>query len=86
MSYANVSLKRRSFGETMRRDAWLQPLVVFGLSIFLVYSTWAALQGITIGTIKTAQIPSPLYSPEIRLAAFRPRVSGGHRGCFSPAL
>ncbi len=47
MSYANVSLKRRSFGETMRRDAWwLQPLVVFlGLSIFLVYSTWAALQG-----------------------------------------
>ena len=47
MSYANVSLKRRSFGETMRRDAWwMQPLFVFlGLSTFLVYSTWAALQG-----------------------------------------
>ena len=47
MSSTNVSLERRSFGQTMRRDAWwLQPLVVFlGLSTFLVYSTWAAFQG-----------------------------------------
>jgi hypothetical protein len=44
MSAANVLSKPRSFGETMRRDAWwTQPLVVFlGLSTFLVYSTWAA--------------------------------------------
>src|SRR5262249_44684546 len=40
-------LNRRSFGETMRRDAWwVQPLVVFlGLGTFIVYSTWAAFQG-----------------------------------------
>ena len=47
MSAANVLSKPRSFGETMRRDAWwTQPLFVFlGLSTFLVYSTWAAFQG-----------------------------------------
>ena len=47
MSYANASLKQRSFGETMRRGAWwTQPLFIFlGLSTFLVYSTWAAFQG-----------------------------------------
>ena len=40
-------LPRRSFGETMRADVWwTQPLLVFlGLSIFIVYSTWAAFQG-----------------------------------------
>ena len=37
-------LNRRSFGETMRRDAWwVQPLVVFlGLGTFIVYSTKGA--------------------------------------------
>ena len=36
----------RRFGETSRLDNWwLEPLVVFiGLSTFVVYSTWAALQ------------------------------------------
>ena len=47
MAYANVSLKQRAAGETMRRDAWwTQPLFVFlGLSTFILYSTWAAFQG-----------------------------------------
>src|SRR5206468_12669650 len=42
-----TALSRRSFGETMRADVWwIQPLLVLvGLSIFIVYSTWAALQG-----------------------------------------
>jgi hypothetical protein len=42
-----ATLKRRSFGETQRRDAWwLQPAAVFvGLGAFIVYSTWAAFQG-----------------------------------------
>jgi len=42
-----ATLPRRSFGETMRADVWwTQPLLVFtGLSIFIVYSTWAAFQG-----------------------------------------
>src|SRR5436853_4332014 len=59
-----VSLKQRAFGETLRTDAWwLQPLVVFlGLSIFIVYSTWAAFQGThyTFGPYL-----SPFYSPEL---------------------
>jgi hypothetical protein len=58
------ALKRRSFGQTLRRDAWwLQPLVVFlALSAFVVYSTWAAFQGVhyTYGPYL-----SPFYSPEL---------------------
>lgn len=52
------------FGATARRDAWwVRPLVVFlGLSAFIVYSTWAALQGqhYTAGPYL-----SPFYSPEL---------------------
>lgn len=59
-----AGLRRRSFGETARRDAWwLQPLAVFaGLSAFIVYSTWAAFQGehYTFGPYL-----SPFYSPEV---------------------
>ena len=94
MSYANVSLKRRSFGETIRRDAWwLQPLVVFlGLSTFLVYSTWAALQGNHYWHHQNgANYLSPLYSPEIFGSS--PHAIFGPKGewwpswlLFSPAL
>ncbi len=63
MAYAEL-LKRRAFGETMRRDAWwLQPLaVLLGLGGFVVYSTWAAFQGehYTAGPYL-----SPFYSPEV---------------------
>jgi hypothetical protein len=63
MSTAEV-LKRRSFGETMRRDAWwVTPLATFlGLSAFVVYATWAAFQGdhYTYGPYL-----SPFYSPEV---------------------
>ena len=63
MAY-EATLKRRSFGETQRRDAWwLQPAAVFaGLSAFIVYSTWAAFQGVhyTFGPYL-----SPMYSPEL---------------------
>jgi hypothetical protein len=56
--------QQRSFGETSRRDRWwLQPALVFlGLSAFVVYSTWAALQGehYTYGPYL-----SPFYSPEL---------------------
>ena len=68
MSAANVLSKPRSFGETMRRDAWwTQPLVVFlGLSTFLVYSTWAAFQGTHYWLDQNgADYLSPFYSPEI---------------------
>jgi len=47
MNAAETIISRRSFGQTMRADLWwIQPLLVFlGLSIFIVYSTWAAFQG-----------------------------------------
>jgi hypothetical protein len=48
MSYADTLPKQRGFGETTRPDNWwLQPLAVFlGFSAFIVYSTWAAFQGV----------------------------------------
>src|SRR5437879_153870 len=59
-----VRLPVRRFGETARRDVWwIQPLLVFlGLSTFLIYATWAALQGdhYTYGPYL-----SPFYSPEL---------------------
>ena len=62
--------QRRSFGQTSRTDAWwLQPLVVFlGLGAFIVYTTWAAFQGVNYfyaqGTgAYTAHYLSPFYSP-----------------------
>lgn len=54
----------RSFGQTTRPDRWWAlPLLVFlGLSSFVVYATWAALQGEhdTHGPYL-----SPFYSPEL---------------------
>jgi hypothetical protein len=59
-----TSLTRRSFGETERRDTWwLQPVAVFlGFSTFIVYTTWAGIQGAhyTYGPYL-----SPFYSPEL---------------------
>jgi hypothetical protein len=75
MPYADTLPKQRGFGETTRPDVWwLQPLVVFlGFSAFIIYSTWAAFQGVQ--DIKTgncsywfggngANYLSPFYSPE----------------------
>lgn len=58
------SLKRRSFGETSRTDAWWsKPLVVFaGLAGFVIYSTWAAFQG---EHYVFGNYLSPMYAPEI---------------------
>ena len=51
------------FGETSRPDNWwIQPLVVFlGFSAFIVYSTWAALQGNNY--YSAGPLLSPMYSP-----------------------
>jgi hypothetical protein len=64
MAQAHVSFPRRSFGQTTRRDAWwAYPLAVFlGLSAFIVYSTWAALQGVHY---HWGPYLSPFYSPEL---------------------
>ena len=59
-----VTITRRGFGETARKDFWwVTPLLTFlGFSAFIVYSTWAAFQGdhYTFGPYL-----SPFYSPEI---------------------
>ena len=55
---------RRTFGQTMRKDAWwIQPLVVFTVFTgFIIYSTWAAFQGTFYFH---ENLLSPFYSPEI---------------------
>ena len=57
-----VQIRRRGWGETMRRDAWwIQPAVVFViLSSFLVYATWAAFQN---AHYEFGNYLSPFYSP-----------------------
>lgn len=62
MAEINLGATTIRFGQTIRRDAWwLSPLVVFVfLTSFVIYVTWAALQGnhYTFGSYL-----SPLYSP-----------------------
>ena len=64
MAHAPLPIAPRSFGETMRTDAWwILPLVtiaVFGS--FIVYSTWAAMQG---NHYHFGNYLSPFYSPEL---------------------
>ena len=64
MTQPVVQLRRRGFGETMRRDAWwLPPLGVFAvLSSFLAYATWAAFQN---ANYEYGNYLSPFYSPLI---------------------
>jgi hypothetical protein len=64
MAQANISETIPRFGQTARRDAWwARPLVVFTvLSLFVVYTTWAAFQG---QYYAHGPYLSPLYSPEL---------------------
>ncbi|OFV97761.1 MAG: succinate dehydrogenase [Acidobacteria bacterium RIFCSPLOWO2_12_FULL_54_10] len=56
------ALEERGLGATQRRDAWwLQPVAVAaGLGAFVIYSTWAALQG---NNYEWGPYLSPFYSP-----------------------
>lgn len=62
MAQLDVPLAGSRFGQTSRRDLWwLQPLAVFlGLSAFIIYATWAALQG---EHYEYGPYLSPFYSP-----------------------
>src|SRR2546428_5046603 len=82
MANADATLSRRTFGQTLRRDAWwAKPLAVFlGLSAFVIYSTWAALQG---EHYFFGPYISPFYSPEIFGAS--PHSLFGQRPGFWPA-
>ena len=64
MAQVDVPLVRSQFAQTSRTDIWwVQPLVVFlGLSGFIAYSTWAALQG---QHYRFGSYLSPMYSPEL---------------------
>src|SRR5919108_2010843 len=64
MAQVDVPLVRAQFAQTSRRDNWwVQPLAVFlGLSTFIAYSTWAALQG---DHYRFGPYLSPFYSPEL---------------------
>ena len=68
MPQIDVPLVRGRFGDTSRTDTWwLQPLAVFlGLSTFIVYATWAALQG---NNYHYGPYLSPFYSPLLYGAA-----------------
>ena len=59
-----VSIERRGFGQTMRKDNWwVAPVLTFiGLGAFVVYSTWAAFQGAHYWVPGTGYL-SPFYSP-----------------------
>jgi hypothetical protein len=66
MSSIDVPLRDGGFGHTARKDNWwIEPLLVFlGFSAFIVYSTWAALQGAHYTyTLNGANYLSPFYSP-----------------------
>src|SRR3984957_215396 len=68
MASIDVPLTKRGFGKTARKDAWwLQPLLVFlGYLSFIVYATWAGLQGshyLCTTACGGADYLSPMYSP-----------------------
>ena len=62
MSSIDVPLAKGGFGRTARKDNWwVEPLLVFlGFSAFIVYSTWAAMQG---NNYEWGPYLSPFYSP-----------------------
>src|SRR5579884_2434385 len=64
MPEIDVPLERVGFGSTSRSDLWwVAPLVVFlGLGAFVVYATWAGLQG---DYYRFGPYLSPFYSPEL---------------------
>jgi hypothetical protein len=65
MTMADVQLpQQRRFGETKRLGAWwlASLLTFFGFGAFIVYSTWAGLQGVHYWVPGTNYL-SPMYSP-----------------------
>ena len=68
MSSIDVPLHDGGFGKTARKDNWwVEPLLVFlGFSAFIVYSTWAALQG---NNYTYGPYLSPFYSPLLMTSA-----------------
>ena len=79
MAQVNMPLPQvQALGKTQRKDRWwLTPLAVFlGFSAFIVYSTWAALQGVHYFVPGTHYL-SPMYSPLI-FESWRVAEPSGH--------
>src|SRR5271168_1840525 len=84
MANLGALAEQRRFGETTRTDLWwIQPLLVFiGFSSFIVYSTWAALQGTNSAVCyywfggDGANYLSPFYSPSLFGSAPHPGIFG----------
>jgi hypothetical protein len=84
MSYLGAIPKQRHFGETARTDNWwIYPFFVFlGFSTFIVYSTWAALQGTDLAHCYYwfggggANYLSPFYSPTLFGSQPHPGIFG----------
>src|SRR5712671_4362954 len=70
MSTIDVPLKNGGFGRTARTDGWwVEPLLVFlGYMSFIVYATWAGMQGNNYELIGTNYL-SPMYSPVLMRTA-----------------
>src|SRR5207245_9334035 len=64
MASTEAAIKQSAFGRTMRPDVWwAQPSLIFiVLSTFIVYATWAALQG---EHYFYGPYISPFYSPAL---------------------
>lgn len=81
MAQVNMPLPQfRRVGETNRKDRWwLQPALVFaGFAAFIVYSTWAALQGNHYFMGAQGQnYLSPMYSP-LLFESWRVTEPSGH--------
>jgi hypothetical protein len=82
MEVVPVTIGSRGFAQTSRRDWWwVTPLAIFiGLSLFIVYATWAAFQNAhyTYGNYQ-----SPFYAPEIW--GDSPHAWFGPKPAFIPA-
>ena len=83
MAHAPLPLAPRRFLETARTDAWwIQPVATFSvLALFVVYSTWAALQG---SHYHFGNYLSPFYSPE--LFGDSPHALFGPKPAWWPSL
>ena len=66
MANGQATLPREGFGDTQRRDRWwVQPLLTFfGLSAFIVYSTYRAFNGENfLAVAGGTNYLSPFFSP-----------------------
>ena len=85
MSTIDVPLKNGGFGSTRRNDNWwIEPILVFlGYMAFIVYATWAALQGNNY-LVHHPVRRSGLFVADVFAAAdSRKRQPGGRRFCRS---